>query len=133
MERDTRYWPSDVQVGEVAAADLPAIIERYLDGLAPHAPEAFERAMMEISVVYPQSRTSEVEQEARFAAYATALEDIPSDLLLKAARLAVRHCEFFPRPAELRKLIEEDMIERRGRLNRAMLLARRLVGAHEAV
>lgn len=124
LERETSEWPSGITIRKAVADALPAIVAKFQDGLEPHHPEAFERAMMELSVVFPNNRASEAELKARLVAYSAALEDVPSDLALKAARLAIRRCEYFPKPAELRKLIEEDMIERRRKLHRAMMIAR---------
>jgi len=107
---------------EVAAA-LPSIIAQFREGLEPHEPSAFDRAMMEMAVVFPNNRASDAELKARVVAYSAALWDVPSDLILRAARLAIRRCEFFPKPSELRKLIEDDLIERRSKLNRALMIA----------
>lgn len=131
LERETTHWPSDLTVRKSVAEALPAIIARFRDGLEPHQPDAFEHAMLELSVVFPNSKASDAELRARLTAYAAALEDVPSDLLLKAARLAVRSCEFFPKPAELRKFIEQDMFDRRCKLHRAMMLARRPIASKD--
>ena len=124
LEQETASWPSGLTIRKAVAEALPAIIAQFRDGLEPHHPDAFERAMMELSVVFPNNRASDAELRARIVAYSAALEDIPSDLVLKAARLAIRKCEFFPKPAELRALVEDDMTDRRRKLHRAMMIAR---------
>lgn len=124
LERDSNSWPTRLTIHKAIADALPGIVQRFRDGLEPHHPEAFERAMMELAVVFPNNRASDAELKARITAYSAALEDVPSDLVVKAARLAIRRCEHFPKPAELRKLIEDDLIDRRRKLHRAMLIAR---------
>ena len=106
------------------AEELSGIVGAFRSGMEPHHPAAFERAMMELSVVFPNNRASDAELKARIVAYSAALADVPSDLMMKAARLAIRRCEHFPKPAELRKMIEDDLVDRRRKLNRAMLMAR---------
>ncbi len=124
LERDSQSWPSGITLRPALADALPYAVQRYRDGLEPHQPETFERAMLELAVVFPNNRAASTELQARMRAYSAALEDIPDDLVLKACRLAIRRCEHFPKPAELRKLIEDDLIERRRKLHRAMLAAR---------
>lgn len=124
LERDSNSWPTGLTIRTAIADVLPGVIARFRDGLEPHHPEAFEQAMMELAVVFPNNRASDAELRARVVAYSAALEDVPSDLVLRAARLAIRRCEHFPKPAELRKLVEDDLIDRRRKLNRAMMISR---------
>lgn len=124
LERDSASWPTGITIREAMAKALSAIIAQFRDGLEPHHPAAFEQAMMELAVVFPNNRAGPAELKARITAYSAALEDVPSDLVLKAARRAIRSCEHFPKPAELRKLVEEDLIARRRKLHRAQLIAR---------
>mgnify|MGYP005812919277 CR=1 FL=1 len=129
LERDSGSWPSGVTIRKEVADALPGIVSAFRYGLEPHQPAAFERAMMELAVVFPNNRASDAELKARIVAYSSALDDVPSDLVLKAARLAIRRCEHFPKPAELRNMIEDDLIDRRRKLNRAILLARLPIAA----
>jgi hypothetical protein len=124
LEADSASWPSALTLRPALADALPAVVQAYREGLEPHQPATFERALLELSVVFPNNRAGTSELKARASAYSAALEDIPDDLVMKAVRLAIRQCEHFPKPAELRKLIEDDMIERRRKLHRAMLAAR---------
>ena len=82
--------------------------------------------MMRLALVFQNNRTTPAEIRARLLIYREALDDLPADLLAKAVKLAIRQCRFFPVPAELRQLVEADLIERRAHLHRAMRLARGL-------
>jgi hypothetical protein len=45
------------------------------------------------------------------------LEELPLDLVSKALRAAVAKLNFFPKPAELRAFVEDDMTARRRRVS----------------
>lgn len=105
-------------------AALPIAIQAYQAGLRPASDDAFEAAMMRLALVFQNNRMEPAEIRARLLIYREALDDLPADLMDKAARLAIRQCRFFPLPAELRQLVEAELIERRANLHRAMMLER---------
>lgn len=50
--------------------------------------------------------------EVRAEAYIDALSDLPTDALITACKRAIRESKFFPRPAELRELVEGSAVDR---------------------
>jgi hypothetical protein len=71
--------------------------------------EAFARMLYALGDTF-----AEAVSELRAEAYFDALRDLPVGEVLAAGRRAIRECRFFPRPVELRELIEgrtEDRAE----------------------
>lgn len=65
-----------------------------MSGVAPE----FAGVMLYLGTAYRQQLTAE-----RIAIYADALGDLDIETLMRAAKIAVKECQFFPTPAELRK------------------------------
>jgi len=58
--------------------------------------------------------------------YFEALRDVPEHLLDTAIKHCIRACEFFPRPAEIRRAISHELKELRDRRNEALIRSRAL-------
>lgn len=56
--------------------------------------------------------------ETSSAIYVEALADLPPDLLATAVQQCIRTCRFFPKPAELRNAIADELAERLDAFNR---------------
>jgi hypothetical protein len=52
--------------------------------------------------------------------YVEALDDLDPELMMLATRRCIKFCEFFPRPAEIRKLISDELKERAEATNRRL-------------
>ena len=64
-------------------------------------------------VLYALGETfNEPVSEIRAEAYFDALCDLPVEAVLTAARAAIRHAKFFPRPVELREAVEGNVEDR---------------------
>lgn len=64
---------------------------------------ALSQALLVLSETF-----NEPVSEVRAEAYFSALSDLPMASVAHATRAALRSCRFFPKPAELRELIEGD-------------------------
>jgi hypothetical protein len=90
--------------------------------LEPGGPDAAGAALRYLKPNWPdQKLTAE-----GVAVYVEAIKDIPADLLSLAARRAVAECSFWPRPADFRKQIREELSGRRRVLSRLEFAAEKL-------
>lgn len=128
LDTDSRYWPATLPP-EAARASVELAERAYLEGIQPASPEAIDEALLALSIVFRTNSIAPAEAEALFKLYERHLSDLPADLLVKAVDRAHRECRFFPKPAELRAFVEDDMNDRRAKAARARLLLKRMNGA----
>lgn len=128
LDTDSRYWPATLPP-KAARASLELAARAYQAGIQPASPEAIDEVLLALSIVFRTNSIAPAEAEALFKLYERHLSDLPADLLVKAVDRAHRHCRFFPKPAELRAFVEDDMIDRRQKAARARLLLERMDGA----
>ncbi len=127
LDMDSRHWPA-TRPPEGARASIELAARAYLDGIEPAAPEAIDEALMALSVVFRTNSVAPAEAEAMFRLYERDLSDLPPDLLSTAVHRAIRSCQFFPKPAELRAFVNDAMIDRRAKAHRARMLLQLLDG-----
>src|SRR5215471_13267884 len=93
------------------AAHLP----RQANGLDALSPKAFAVIMKPLLDLF-EPRAWNV----KVPLYFEALRDIPEHLLDTAIKHCIRSCQFFPRPAEIRRAISHELKELRDRRNEAL-------------
>lgn len=116
-------WKSDAPIyGYLPVVDagvaqqIPALLERYGDGLAPSTDDQIERMITKIALLYPGGKLSDAESAARLELYIDLLRDIPFDILSSAFRSVAQKSRFFPTVAEIRDAAAPALRARRGKL-----------------
>ena len=103
--------------------------------LEPVPPEAILDGIKRLlDAVHPPSQSGKRDEiAAELAAwwkrnheiYVAALADLPADLLKAGSVAALRHCRFMPKPADIRRPVEDELARRQSALVRLRTAARK--------
>lgn len=116
--------PNNAMIPKPEPARLPVPLQTALTAarsdLTPIDPKALAVMLKETLALWPLP--AEFDTTAKF--YREALQDVPLDLVETALRHVRLSSRFFPRPAEIRDAIRDELARRRMRLDRAEREAR---------
>jgi hypothetical protein len=106
-------WEAD-QVPPATVDEIAAQVERHTQALVPVDPRALVVLATEKLVLYPLPENWKQQAPAWYGA----LADIPEDLIRTAFDRVAKNCKFWPRPAEVRAQIGQELMQRRVAANR---------------
>jgi hypothetical protein len=114
--------------------------ERALEPVPPEA--ILEGIKRLLDAVNPPSQSGKRDEIATDLAawwkrnheiYVAALADLPADLLKAGSVAALRHCRFMPKPADIRRPVEDELARRQSALTRLRTAARKAAREGTAV
>ena len=95
-----------------ARRQVRPVLEMYDRALQPAGRVFVETIVGLLSAAFPPSKGTDADATLKLELYVIALQDLPADLLAKAARTALRRCRFFPTVAELLGADGAEAVER---------------------
>ena len=91
-------------------------IKRLLDAMNPPSQSA-RREEIAVDLAAWWKRNHEI--------YVAALADLPADLLKAGSVAALKHCRFMPKPADIRRPVEDELARRQSVLTRLRMAGRK--------
>jgi hypothetical protein len=106
-------WEPD-QIPPATVDQIAAEVERHTAALVPVDRRTLLVVADPVLALFPMPDNWEDQAQAWYAA----LYDIPEDLIRSAFERVARNCRFWPRPAEVRAQIAQELMERKVAANR---------------